>query len=390
MNIILFTSAMIESEFASFQNEAIVKPNPSNQNFYARLIKALSVNNRVIVVSHRPFVEGMTNEKVLPFKEDSFRETKYFYTKVKYSKRYKLFEEEKEIIKTARKAAELFRNNNYVVVVDTLRVNLLKAAIKFAKERKVKIVGMLTDNPANLSNVKKSYIKAINKNVLKLDGYLSLSNGLLVAMKVDEKPNYVFEGLVDEEIATRKAPIGNYYFFGGALYERYGVKNLIHAFVDSSLKERLVIAGMGPLRQYIFDNMEKNPRILYISQLPKEEIYGYEQNSIANINPRPYYAKLDRESVPSKMIEYLASGVPTISTMHTKLYELFKDEVFWIRDDSKMGIQKALAEFEKEDKKIWHEKATNAKKKVYELYGVRPQGERISYFLETLNSSLNR
>ena len=38
----LFTSAMIDQDFADYQNEAKIKPNPSNQNFYSKLIKALN------------------------------------------------------------------------------------------------------------------------------------------------------------------------------------------------------------------------------------------------------------------------------------------------------------------------------------------------------------
>lgn len=390
MNILVFTSAMIENEFTSYQNNAVIKPNPSNQNFYAKLIKALSVNNKVVVVSHRPFIEGMFEDKELPRYESSSNGIKYFYTKVQYSKRYKLFEEEKEIIKVANEASKEFADNKFLVITDTLRVNLLKAAIRFSKRKNVVAVGMLTDNPANLSNTSNRFVRVIKNNVPKLDGYLSLSNGLLKAFHVQSKPNYIFEGLVDEIIQTKKPAVGNYYFFGGALYERYGIKNLINGFLNANVKGKLVIAGTGPLRQYIFDNLEKNSRVLYLSQLPKEEIYALEQNAIANINPRPFDRKLDEESVPSKLIEYLASGAPIISTIHGKLSEIFHNEIYWISDDSQEGITKAFEEFEKEDQKELKKMALNARTKVIELYGVRPQGERISYFLDSLNSSLSK
>lgn len=390
MNILVFTSAMIESEFVSFQNDARFKPNPSNQNFYAKLIKALSINNNVVVVSHRPFAKGMFDEKRLERKESIGNNIKYFYTCVKTGAKYKLFEEVKEITSVANKAVKTFVSGDFLIVTDTLRANLLKAAIKFGKSKHAKVVGMLTDNPANLTGSKKMYVKTVYKNVKKLDAVLSLSNGLLKAFNVLSKPNYIFEGLVDEKIETRKPLMGNYFFFGGALYERYGVKNLINAFIDSSLQEKLVIAGTGELRGYIFNNLEKNNKILYVSQLPKEDVYGYEQNAIANINPRPYVRKLDEESVPSKLLEYLASGTPTMSTMHTKLFEIFKEDVFWITNDSKEGIQKALEDFAKEDIKLLKANALNARKKVYDIYGVRPQGERITYFLETFSSSFNK
>lgn len=386
MNIIVFTSAMVESEFAKYQSEATIKPNPSNQNFYAKLIKALSFKNNVSVVSHRPFVKGMFDEDYLDRKQTSEGTVKYFYTKIESTRSYKFFDEIEEVYSCGEKAALDFPTGNFVVVVDCLRVNLAKGAIKFARKHNAKIIGILTDNPANLSFIRRSYVKAVHKITNKMDGFLSLSNGLLRAFKVSDKPNHIFEGLVDEEIATKKQPIGNYYFFGGALYERYGVKSLIQAFVDSNISEKLVIAGSGPLREYIFNNTEKNSRILYLSQLPKEKVYGLEQNSIANINPRPMNHKLDEESVPSKLLEYLASGVPTISTKHPRLYEIFKDDVYWIEDDSQEGIKRALNSFILEDESKLKKRATQARVKVYEIYGIKNQGERISYFLSSFNS----
>lgn len=386
MNIIVFTSAMVEKEFAKYQSDAYIKPNPSNQNFYNKLIKALSFKNNVSVVSHRPFVKGMFDDDILQAKQTSDGKIKYFYTRLETTRSYKMFDEIEEIVSAAEKAVLGFSGEPFVCIVDTLRVNLVKGAIKFARNYNAKIIGVLTDNPANLSLTKRSYIKNVYRNVERLDGFLALSNGLLRAFKVSEKPNYVFEGLVDEIEPMNKEPIGNYYFFGGALYERYGVKRLINGFADSEIKEKLVIAGNGPLHEYIFQNTERNMRILYLSQLPVKKVYGLEQHAIANINPRPFNKKLDDESVPSKLLEYLSSGVPTISTVHSKLYDIFKDDVFWIKDDSQEGIRQALNEFNRSDMELLKKRAIAARVKVYEIYGLKNQGERIAYFLTSISS----
>lgn len=386
MNVLVFTSAMVEKEFAQYQDEANIKPNPSNQNFYNKLIKALSFKNNVSVVSHRPFCKGMFDDDYLNAKQTSDGMVKYYYTRLEATRSYKMFDEIEEIVAAAEKAILDFRGEQFVCVVDTLRINLIKGAIKFARQYNAKIVGMLTDNPANLTSVRMSYVRNVYKQAQRLDGYLALSNGLLRAFKVTEKPNYIFEGLVDEMNAVKKEPIGNYYFFGGSLYERYGVKRLINAFVECNIPEKLVIAGNGPLRDYIFQNTEKNTRILYLSQLPAQNIYGLEQHSIANINPRPFSKKLDDESVPSKLLEYLSSGVPTISTKHSKLYEIFKNDVFWIEDDSTIGIKLALNEFASQNYEELKKRAIAARVKVYEIYGLKNQGERITYFLTSVSS----
>ncbi len=386
MNVIVFTSAMVEKEFAVYQKEAHIKPNPSNQNFYNKLIKALSFKNNVSVVSHRPFVKGMFDDDFLQAKQTSDGKVKYYYTKLEATRSYKLFDEVEEIVLAAEKAVLDFSNEPFICIVDTLRINLVKGAVKFARKYNAKIVGMLTDNPANLSHVRRSYVKNVYRNTQRLDAFLTLSNGLLRAFKVTEKPNYIFEGLVDEIPTIKKQPIGNYYFFGGSLYERYGVKRLINAFLESNIQEKMVIAGNGPLKDYIYQVTDKSLKLLYLSQLPVNQIYGLEQHAIANINPRPFSKKLDDESVPSKLLEYLSSGIPTISTIHSKLYEIFKNDIYWIEDDTTIGIKNALNDFAKKDYDEMLKRAIAARVKVYEIYGLKNQSERITYFLTTINS----
>ena len=388
-NIILLSSLMIESEFAVYQTKAFYKPNPSNQNFYARLLKALTVDNNVSVVSHRPFSKGMFNETYLMNRNATNGRNHFYYSFVSYKKSFKAFKEVKSISRSIDEAVTDFHSEDFIIIVDTLRVGLLKAALEAKRRYGVKVIGMLTDNPNNISGVGKSYIRKILQYASNLDGYLSLTDGLLKVFNKNNKPSYIFEGLVDEQIEGKNEPIDNYYFFAGSLYERYGVKNLIDAYRDSGLVDKLLIAGNGPLHRYLFDLEQKDSRILYLSQLPKEKIYSFEKKAIANINPRPLDDKLDEESVPSKLLEYLASGRPTISTKHPKLYEIFKDDVFWIDNSSVEGIKSALKEFSETNQTKLKKMASTALVKVYELYGVTHQGHAISYFIESLSSSEN-
>ena len=386
-NVLLLSSVMIEKEFVTYQSMCNLKPNPSNQNFYARLLKALNVNHNVSVISHRPFAKNMLNEKYLVQRTTINGRNHFYYTFVSYTKGYKLFKEQSSIMEMIDQAVRDFNSREFVIVVDTLRYGLLKAALKAKSKYRVKVIGMLTDNPQNISNVSSGYVKKILSKASNLDGYLSLTEGLNNVFNKHNKPHYTFEGLVDEQLELKNEPIDNYYFFAGSLYERYGVKTLIDAFKESSIYDKLLIAGNGPLFRYLFDLEKKDSRILYLSQLSKEKVYSFEKNAIANINPRPLNSKLDEESVPSKLLEYLASGKPTISTKHPKLYEIFKNDVFWIEDDSKEGIKKALEEFSGSNKLKLKKMASTALVKVYELYGTNEQGKSISHFINSLSKS---
>ena len=386
MNILIFSSAMRERDFSLYQDEARIKPNPSNQNFYYKLIKALAINNTVSVVSHRPFVKGMFKRSYLESDTHMDGNVKFYYTSNKTDKMFKLLKEEQTIEKTAKQAVEDFMSEDFIIITDTLRVNLLKAAKKIAKQYKVKIVGMLTDNPNNLSSGSNFYKKYIVKLASDLDGYLAISNGLVNVYNVNV-PNYVFEGLVSEESEGKKDPIFNYFYFGGSLYERYGVKTLVDAFHNSNIRAKLVVAGSGPLADYIEQLSQADYRILYLNQLSKEKHIAYMRNSIANINPRPLDNKMDNESVPSKLLEYLSIGTPVISTKFPKLYSTFKDDVHWIDGNNEDAMKIALESYDITKQEEHLKKAATARRKVFEFYGLNVQAESINHFLAELNSS---
>lgn len=384
MNILIFSSAMSEPHFNIYQEKARIKPNPSNQVFYSKLIKALSINNNVSVVTLRPFRKGMFKEKFLKPEETVYENVKYYYSKAESSKLAKLINECNEVAKAARKAIADFHSNDFIVIADTLRLNLLKAAIKIGKEFKTKVVGMLTDNPYNLTNVSKLYAGQLTNEVLKCDAFLSLTKEMVENIN-EFAPFYVFEGLVENiSRSTKKDPISNYYFFGGALYERYGVKRLVDAFRASNFKHKLVVAGSGPLESYIDMVASKDTRILYLGPLSHEKYVSYELNAIANINPRPLDTKLDKESVPSKLLEYFSTGIPTISTKFPMFSKIFKDDTTWIEGNTIEDIQNAIAKFEACDYQIQKQKALTAKNKVFEFYGLEIQGDSITHFLKTL------
>ena len=388
MNILVFSSAMKETDFAFYQHEAKIKPNPSNQNFYYKLIKALAIDNNVSVVSHRPLIKGMFKRGYLESDTVVDGKVKFYYTANKCGKAYKLFSEKSSIAKTARQAIDDFMSNDFIIITDTLRLNLLKAAKKIAKKYDVKIIGMLTDNPFNLSSGSSFVKNYLVKQGANLNGYLSLTNGL-VNVYNSSAPSYIFEGLVCEESEGKKDPIFNYFYFGGSLYERYGVKTLVDAFHKSNLKSKLVLAGAGPLDKYIEQLAEDDYRILYLSQISKEKNIAYMRNSIANINPRPLDAKMDNESVPSKLLEYLSIGTPVISTKYPKLYSTFKDDVFWVDGNSVEDMKFTLENYDISNQEQHLKKAATARRKVFEFYGLNVQAESIDHFLAEVNSSTN-
>ena len=378
MNIIFLTSATSEQTFNEICKDSKVLPNPSNQNFYHKVIKAVSLHENVDVVSLPPYAKGVALNDI---RQDDDECVHYRYVPVHNNLFFKLLFEKNAVIKLGSEVIDSYRRKEVVLVVDPLRRNLLRAALKLRAKYHIPVVGVLTDNPYNLTNFSEKQAKRIIKRTSKLDGFLSLTKQLLVNYNVDEKPNYIFEGIVEDIRTYRKEPLGEYCAFAGSLYERYGVKNLVDAFDKVNAKINLVILGNGPLKNYIINKSQSDPRILYLSQMSKEKTYAIEQHAIANFNPRPLNPVIDEQSIPSKMLEYLASGQPTISTKHPRLYDLFKNDVFWIEGNTVDDIVAAIKNFLETPESTRKKKALTAKTKVYTMFGSLPQGEGIAHFL---------
>ena len=139
------------------------------------------------------------------------------------------------------------------------------------------------------------------------------------------------------------------------------------------------------MEKFVFDNI----KVKYFRGFIKEKNIAYMRNSIANINPRPLDPKMDNESVPSKLLEYLSIGTPVISTKFPKLFSTFKDDVTWIEGNSVEDIKFALENYEVPNQEEYLKKAATARRKVFEFYGLNVQAESIDYFLAEINSSTN-
>lgn len=384
MRIIYLSNTLLEDDFEILKKDINNLINPSNQNFHYRFLSALSLHTHVEAFSLRPFLKKNESvslvSKVSPSNENlSFTYLPNKNTLIyKYLKRnstiYKVLEE--EIIKDKRQT---------IIIVDGLKYVLAKVALKLRRYKHVKVYGIITDNPTLLSNESSLYSWLILKQYEKYDGYFCLSEGLNKLANVNNKLSYLFFGFAEEMPKQARPQKEPYFFTCGALYKRYGIINLIEAFLKLKTNNQLLIAGHGPLIKEIKEYEQKDQRIRYLGLLSRNDILKYEEHATLNINARLFDESLDQYSLPSKVLEYLASGTPLLSTIHTSLMNEYKDEVMWVKDDSEIGLNRALNKFLKSDNKVLKEKALEAKRKVLNENSLKTQGEKIYTFLKDFN-----
>ena len=389
MKIIYITTAIREDDYREFMKIWSKAPNPSNQNFHNKLIRSLAINNQVEVISIRPFSSKFCNLKSL--KKDYIEEENinWHYLTIKGGKLSRIAtvtREVKAIIK------DIENIEDYVIFTDTINPICIRTATMISRLKQIPTIGLCTDSPSNISGTNRAYTLYLLKQAARCYGYIALTTDLNELFNPNHKPALIIEGIVENEekdanLMSEKAP---YFFFGGALLEKYGVFNLIKAFKMLNKPEiDLYLCGHSGSNEKIREEIKDYPNIHFLGILPVMNVLHYEMYALANVNPRPFTLDLDKLSIPSKTLEYLASGVPTISVKNSKLQRYFEEEAIWSKSGSPEDLLFCLERVISLTKKERKELGDRAKKKVLELYSLDSVNKRINEFLELFKSRVN-
>lgn len=338
--VIYFTNAVSQTSFADYLKRWKVSPNLSNQNFHNKVIKAISKFDKVEVISIRPINKNFDVSSLPRLVEDEYNIT-WRYPKVSTSKVGKVLFLNKRIKDVSPECVK-----EDVVLVDTLNLSLLKSAIKFAKKHSLKVYGVCTDNPNNISFITDSYKNKLMKLGQSLDGYISLTKAITELYNVHNKPFIQIDG-VSEDIEEIGKPLINdkYIYFGGSLMEEYGVYSLIEAYKELNLKDiKLVLCGHHVFINQLNAAIKDNKNIIYLGPVNYEDNLNLIKHSLFSVNPRPINPKIDDYSIPSKTLECLSLGVINITVDNKLLKEHYKDVIIWSKTSSKDDLKEAIKE----------------------------------------------
>ena len=378
MNILYLTSAMEDADYTDLLNEGYALNNPSNQNFHDKLIRALSLKNELVVFSF--LSRSCQGADIKDNKPYHYLAPQSVFADLLGAKKRAAIHQSKLLL----------TEGVDIILFDALNRVAGNVAIALAKKRKVPAVAIVTDNPKNLSSTPYFYLSAFRKNVKNASAIITLSAGLLSTLGLTEKPHFIFSGIVEEPQSQKRLfPAGSYFYFGGALLPRYGVLNLLQAYEETKPDYDFVIAGHQSPSEEFLAFLRKDPRIHFLGQVSKEENYDLESHAALLVNPRPYTSKLDQESIPSKLLEYLATTTPILSTIHTGLQQEFPSDVHWLSDSSEAGIKSFFLAHMNAEKKLSGLQANLGKTKVLAHYGLEPIGQAIQTFLQAVKTSAN-
>lgn len=366
-NIFYLTHSMAPQDFPLWAYSQHPYPNPSNQNFHARMIKMLAMNHKVHVLSLRPLSQPQLGE-YHRYETKLIGRITYHYLSIRNLPLFKWVHISYQIHRLIGKLIHQGFSKPWMIV-DTNALGLHHIALSAKKKFNLKSIAVVTDNPYLLSNMNKGHARTMIRLGQRHDGYFTLTPSLNTLFNTHNKPVLTLPGLTEKRDSFSKYA-RPYFFFSGALYSRYGIDALLKAFFEIKADIDLLIAGHGDDEALIQELAAKNKKLKFLGTLSQEELYKYQAGAFANINPRPFDEDMDAYALPSKMIEYLGSGSPIISTLNQSLFNLFGDLIYWAGSGSELELKVAMERFikMKEDDRVAMGK--KAQVKALSLFGI--------------------
>lgn len=322
MKLIYLSTALENSDFLYLESKTSRKPNPAGQNFHDKMIQAIGEIHPLKAYSLIPNQEGLISESSMEISKNLF----WHYIEPMEGKIGRYLRQGDEMAKKILLDVPDLGEKD-IVLYDSLNLSLAKAARHLKLKKSCKTVAILTDNPENITGAAKFYPKQCLSLSSSCDGYFALTEGLYSLFAKQEMPHLIRMGLM-EPIPKMERPIeAPYLYYGGSLFIKDGTKALLDAYQSIQPNIDLVLAGHGNYEEECRKAAEANPRIHFLGQIGKQDHYAYLQHASLLLNPRIYRERLDKVSVPSKVLEYLASDAPILSSYSAPIFLAYGDSI---------------------------------------------------------------
>ena len=383
MHIIYAVTTCSDKVYKQLFSHVKVKPAFQSQKYHRLLIEGLAANGKVDVVANPPVNRSVLSEKILRLPTEEEGGACYRYIPAIRN----------PILKAVCVGfGTFFRtltlgNRDSAVIVDCLnRVTALSAMLAARLSGK-QCIGIVTDLPDMLSGGK--FSKGLANFVIRhCTGYILLTEAMNDYLNKKCKPYVILEGHSDIAMADRvpameKKVSPRVVFYAGGVSRQYGLANLVDGFrMANPENARLHIYGPGDYVKELQKIAEEDDRIFYGGMLLNTEIVEKEQEATLLVNPRPTDEEYVKYSVPSKTMEYMASGTPVLTTVLPGMPKEYHPYVYLLEDETADGIAGMLKEVLNNSEETLFRKGNEARRFVLEQKNNVIQARKILEMLE--------
>lgn len=247
-----------------------------------------------------------------------------------------------------------------VLIVYSSEAVLLRA-VKMLKEKYPTLIvcNIVADVPDMLSlssrkslawtMINKYLAKKAYKSMRVVDCFVLLTDAMAAYMNI-HRPYVVMEGIASLNHPSTGGPSEDdnvilKIVYSGTLHKRFGIIHLLNAF--SHIKKenyRLIICGVGDSEKEIIDAAKFDDRIVFLGQLPREEVLRIQTEATVLVNPRKNHEEFTKYSFPSKILEYLSAGKPVVAYKLDGIPDEYDAYLHYPSDESAEALSKKIIE----------------------------------------------
>ncbi len=285
----------------------------------------------------------------------------------------------------------LKNRKNKIIIFDVLNISVCMGGLMASKINLVKTCGIMTDMPGLMvgaDTIREKMAAFVNKRYLSdFDSYVFLTKAMEERINMRHRPYIIMEGLVDSEgvdsdvipALQRKKSV----FYAGGLYEKYGVKTLVDAFMMITDPDAMLdLYGEGDMTDYIKECSLQDSRINFHGVAPNNVVVEAEKSAWVLVNPRPSDEEFTIYSFPSKNMEYMLSGTPVATTPLPGMPREYFPFVFIFDDETPEGFRDVLTHILALSGEFLVQKGNNARTFVVENKNNLIQSARILNLLK--------
>lgn len=152
------------------------------------------------------------------------------------------------------------------------------------------------------------------------------------------------ENVVDKMNDSEDAPKKTAVMYSGKLDKEYGIPMLLDAFMQIDDKDvELWLTGGGNAEDYINECVKKDSRIKFYGFLPsREDVLKKQKAAMLLVNMRLPSETASAYCFPSKLFEYMATGVPVLSFKLEGIPEEYYEYLIGIDKETTEDVAKTI------------------------------------------------
>lgn len=283
-------------------------------------------------------------------------------------------------------------NENETVYVYALHSPFLLALLSCRKIAS-KVCVIIPDLPEHMSHNNgffRRLMKRLNKHIINkclkvFHFYVLFSRFMARELPLNGKSWITVEGLYSPTILPyHEKESKKTILYSGIISSKYSVFDLIEAFHRiTGDNYQLWLCGSCPTEKDKLDaHIKQDARIKYFGLLQKDEVRDLQVRATLLVNPRHSNEEFTKYSFPSKTMEYLASGTPTIMCKLPAIPEEYDEYLFYFDDESIEGYANKIVEICNWDSIKMQEHGARSRKFILQNKNCNAQAKRIFDMVE--------